>query len=136
LTVSLTTESPDLKGFDNIENLTLLIADDTTPRFEQFRYIACLKDAEARMVVVGIRTGQLLSLNGLDAPLLEEVRLNGAGLVEIKALSKSPLLENVWICLRIKNYPALRGYQRNSAATLVSLNLQKCESLESIESCW
>ena len=26
LTVSLTTESPDLKGFDNLENLTLLLA--------------------------------------------------------------------------------------------------------------
>ena len=45
------------------------------------------------MVICGIRRGQLLSLDGLDAPLLEELHLKRAGLLEIKALSNSPLLK-------------------------------------------
>ena len=130
LTVSLTTESPDLKGFDNIETLTLLMVEDTTPDLSNFGPLPALK---ALKIDGGgwNSAGQLLSLNGLDAPLLEDVQLKGAGLVEIKALSKSPLLKTVDLSEN-KKLSSLEGISA-SAANLVSLNLQKCESLENIE---
>jgi len=130
LTVSLTTESPDLKGFENIETLTLLIVDDTTPDLINFGALPALKTLK----IDGggwNSSGQLLSLNGLDAPLLEEVQLNGAGLVEVKSLSKSPLLKTVDLSEN-KKLSSLEGISA-SAATLESLNLQKCETLESID---
>jgi len=126
LTVSLTTESPDLKGFDNIETLTLLMVDDTAPDLRNFGALPALKTLKINGAV-----GKLLSLNGLDAPLLEEARLKGVGLVNVEALSKSPLLKNVDLSEN-KKLSSLEGICA-SAATLKSLNLQKCESLKSIE---
>ena len=126
LTVSLTTESFDLKGFDNIETLTLLMVDDTTPDLRNFGALPALKNLK-----INGGAGKLLSLNGLDAPLLEEVQLKGAGLVNVEALSKSPLLKNIDLSENNK-LSSLEGI-RASAATLKSLNLQKCESLKSIE---
>ena len=130
LTVSLTTESPDLRGFENIETLTLLILDDTTPDLSNFGTLPILKTLKLNGGGWN-STGQLLSLNGLDAPSLEEVRLNGAGLVEVEAFSKSPLLKTLDLSEN-KKLSSLEGISA-SAATLVSLNLQKCETLESIE---
>ena len=130
LSVSLTTESPDLKGFENIETLTLLIVDDTTPDLINFGTLPTLRTLKLNGGGWN-STGQLLSLNGLDAPSLEEVRLNGAGLVEVEAFSKSPLLKTLDLSEN-KKLSSLEGISA-SAATLVSLNLQKCETLESIE---
>jgi Leucine-rich repeat (LRR) protein len=130
LSVSLTTESPDLKGFENIETLTLLILDDTTPDLINFGTLPTLRTLKLNGGGWN-STGQLLSLNGLDAPSLEEVRLNGAGLVEVEAFSKSPLLKTLDLSEN-KKLSSLEGISA-SAATLVSLNLQKCETLESIE---
>jgi hypothetical protein len=130
LTVSLTTESPDLKGFENLQILTLLMVEDTTPDLSNFGPLPALKtlkiDGGSRNSV-----GRLLSLNGLDAPLLEDVQLKGAGLVEIKALSKSPLLKTVDLSEN-KKLSSLEGISA-SEATLETLDLQQCEELESIE---
>ena len=126
LTVSLTTESPNLKGFDNIETLTLLMVDDTTPDLKNFGALPALK-----LLKISGGVGKLLSLNGLDAPLLEEVQLKGVGLVNVEALSKSPLLKNIDLSENNK-LSSLEGI-RASAATLKFLNLQKCVNLKSIE---
>ena len=130
LSVSLTTESPDLKGWENLETLTLLLVDDTTPDLINFGPLPALKTLKIDGVGSN-SSGQLLSLRGLDAPLLEEVHLNGAGLVEVKALSKSPLLKTVDLSEN-KKLSSLEGI-RESGASLESLNLHKCETLESIE---
>ena len=129
LTVSLTKESADLKGFDNIENLTLLLADDTTPNLSNFGTLAALKTLKVESGGWN-SVGQLLSLDGLDAPLLEKLHLKRAGLLEIKALSNSPLIKTV--DLTQNGYLSSLEGLRNSAATLETLNLRECESLESI----
>ena len=91
LTVSLTTESPDLKGFDNIEKLTLLMLDETTPNLENFDTLPALKTLKIdNGDLWNSAGGQLLSLDGLDAPLLEELYLKRVGLLEISSIKFSP----------------------------------------------
>ncbi len=123
---------PALRGFDGLETLSLTLpAGADWADLGSWGPLPALRKLVITHGGTKDRPARLQSLDGLQAPGLQEARLSGLGLVSIDALSVSGQLNEV----DLAQNPALASIAglAASAGTLGALNLEGCEQLAGID---
>jgi len=123
---------PTLSGFDGLESLSLNLVDGA--RWNDLSDCGKLNSLLSFSLTHNKSKDQpcaVLSLNGLNAPLLQNLFLSGLCLTSVEALSASTCLIHV----DLSNNTELLSISglKSSAQTLETLNLEACSLLSSIE---
>lgn len=123
---------PRMRGFTGLETLKLSLTPlldanslkgfDPMPQLSQLEVLAEKKEDQV---------ARLLSLDGLEAPLLHGAKLSNIGLSNIDALEHSTQLEAIDLSKNQK-LTSIQGL-RASSATLKRLNLQGCGEIKDID---
>lgn len=123
---------PRLIGYDSLQRLTIEFPSEASlekRNLENFGLLPGLK--YLKISAAGWRSEVLESLNGLDAPMLEELSASSIGLKDISALQAMAKLKVV----DLSSNPDLRKVDAlaTSAKSLEELNLSYCEKVQSID---
>ena len=123
---------PTLRGFDGLESLSLKMVDGSRwNHLSNFGEMNSLRSFSLTHHQSKDQPCTVDSLNGLNAPLLQNLFISGLGLTSVEALSASTCLTHV----DLSNNTELLSISglKSSAQTLEILNLEACSLLTSIE---
>ena len=124
--------APTLRGFDGLESLSLNLVEGA--RWQDLSNCGKFNSLLSFSLIHHQSKEQpctVVSLNGLNAPLLQNLFVSGLGLTSVEALSTSTCLIHV----DLSNNTELLSISglKSSAQTLETLSLEACSLLSSIE---